>query len=469
MLITHGHQFDFWNCPENQILGLLIANSVGMFVDRNMDPFLDVRGMALQGNPFIDFADAFARWPVFNSWVSHDQSVRFAHEVQHMPNLDRQLTDSVMFSETIAALIGTFGIALNHHPTPTTVITPQQSKAALCANQISLSEYLRRHYMHHICIGHTHNPHSQPYATIQDLGTFAIPLAPVIALIRKFLPFEPMLKTTYFNSGTGGWMEGVIWAIEIDTTGQARLVYWTDNSIGPEYMDWELQPLANDVDQGLEEGFEKALGVELNGITTSVEELRETIEVRLHELAVSAADIGAAIGNAAIWPIHTLVAALVPNADQSTDRSYQLQEVLPEFISDKLEDLKKQLKSQFDRLRDFGYDALLSAKRRALGCDGSGYPPETLTIKAPISPSEAERIAMYQRVFIEMGEPEDVALHCAGIALSAFGRFPVSVPFFSTLLQPLDPMGLLEAVESPVLYGLLSMLWMFPPPVKPPR
>jgi hypothetical protein len=536
MLITHGHQFDFWNCPENQILGMLIANSVGMFVDRNMDPFLDVRGIALQGNPYIDFADAFARWPVFNSWVSHDQSVRFAHEVQHMPNLDRQLTDSVMFCETIAALIGTFGIALNHHPTVTsmgnnsivvpypvpflffqdsdlhvttrdpngvehglvlntdftvsgagdpnggsilttspvpttwavtvfrtTVTTPQQSKAALCAGQIGLWEYLNRHYIHHICIGHTHNPHSQPYATIQDLGTFAIPLAPVLALIRKFLPLEPTLKTTYFNSGTGGWMEGVIWAIEIDTSGQARLVYWTDNSIGPEYMDWELQPLANDVDRGLKEGFENALGVELTGITTSIEELRDTIEVRLHELAVSAADIGAALGNAAIWPIHTLVAALVPNANQSTERSYQLQEVLPEFISDKLEDLKKQLKSQFDRLRDFGYDALLSAKRRALGCDGSGYPPETLTIKAPISPSEAERIAMYQRVFIEMGEPVDVALHCAGIALSALGRFPVSVPFFSTLLQPLDPMGLLEAVESPVLYGLLSMLWMFPP------
>ena len=234
-------------------------------------------------------------------------------------------------------------------------------------------------------------------------------------------------------------------------------------------MDWELQPLADDVDQGLEEGFENALGVELNGITTSVEELRDTIVLRLQELAVSAADIGTAIGNAVILPIHTLVAALVPNANQSAERSYQLQEVLPEFISDKLEDLKKQLKSQFDRLRDFGYDALLSAKRRALGCDGSGYPPETLTIKAPISPSEAERIAMYQRVFIEMGEPADVALHCAGIALSAFGQFPVSVPFFSTLLRPLDPMGLLEAVESPVLYGLLRCSGCFRPPVRSPR
>ena len=166
MLVTHGHHFDFWNCPENQILGLLIANSVGMFiVDRNIDPFLDIRGIALQGNPYIDFADAFAGWPVFNSWVSHDPSVRFAHQVQHMPNLDRQLIDSIMFSETRAALIGTFGIALNYtepaeeeeeddddddddeegeeegEENAVTVVTPGDSREALCSGEIGLAEY----------------------------------------------------------------------------------------------------------------------------------------------------------------------------------------------------------------------------------------------------------------------------------------------------------------------------------------
>ncbi|MGE3703844.1 MAG: hypothetical protein AB7I13_01130, partial [Vicinamibacterales bacterium] len=86
LLVTHGHQFDFWNCPENQILGLLNANTVGMVIDRNMDPFIDIRGFAMQGNPYIDFADAFASWPFFNSFLSSDQARRFAHQIQHAPS-----------------------------------------------------------------------------------------------------------------------------------------------------------------------------------------------------------------------------------------------------------------------------------------------------------------------------------------------------------------------------------------------
>ena len=204
----------------------------------------------------------------------------------------------------------------------------------------------------------------------------------------------------------------------------------------------------------------------MTGISTSVEVLRQQLKVRLEETAVSAADVGAALDTADIWPIHALAAALVPSpepdeADEpSNNRLYQLQEALPELIKEQLEVLK----NQFERLRDFGYDAMLSAKRRALGCEDAATAPEILTLKARISSSELERLQRYEKVLIEMGASPEEALHYGGVALSAFGQFPLSVPFFSTLLRPLNPMGLLEAVESPrPVQASFSTLWMYPP------
>jgi hypothetical protein len=461
MLVTHGHQFDFWNSPEHQILGLLIANSVGMFVDRNMDPFLDLRGIALQGNPLIQFEDAFAGWPVFNSWLSRGPALRFAHQVQHMSSDQRYLSDTIMFSESMAALCGTFGIALNHKDEFGQTVTPAQSRAELDLTTLSgLWEYLKRHHLHHICIGHTHNPHSQPCATLHDLGDLAFPLIPVAALIRLLIPdlLEPKLKTTYFNSGTGGWMEGVIWAIEIDETGQARLVYWTDNSIAPEYMDWELQPLDQFVKDHLLEGLRNALEDPAAELQTDLEEIYGMLRERLEQLAIAAADITAALGRAAMMPIHVLAASLMAAPEKVRKRLRQLEEV-PKSIEKKVDELR----NQFGQLREFNFDTILSVKRHAFAGLSSATETETLVVRAPISSSTRTGLERLKRILVQMGASEDQALHYAGIAIATFDQFPGNVPFFSSMLPPVDPGGLLEASESPVLHALLSTLWMYPP------
>jgi hypothetical protein len=323
-----------------------------------------------------------------------------------------------------------------------------------------LGAYLGRHHGHQICIGHTHNPHSQPYATLSDLGVVVPPLAPVLKFVHDLLPdlLEPTLKTSYFNSGTGGWMEGVIWAIEIDETGQARLVYWTDNSIEPERMDWELEPLDSFVRDHLLEGLANAIEGPVEELSTDLLELRNMLKTRLQQLAVATADTAAALGAAVALPFHSLVAALWSGAEKLDERIRQLQEA-PRSLQQRLDELK----NQFGQLRAFNYDAVLSAKRHAFAGSASATGTETLVVRAPISTSERERLERVQRVLVQMGASPDVSLHYAGVAVAALGEFPLNVPFFSTTLQALDPMALLQASESPVLHGLLSTLWMYPP------
>lgn len=140
--------------------------------------------------------------------------------------------------------------------------TPAQSRSALdLRTPGGVAEYLRRHHLHHVCIGHTHNPQSQPHFTLKNLGALVPLLGPVLGALSTVLPdfLEPQLKTMYFNSGTAGWMEGLVWAIEVDETGQARLVYWTDNSKRPEKMDRELSTLPASVKDHLLDGLRNAL------------------------------------------------------------------------------------------------------------------------------------------------------------------------------------------------------------------
>jgi len=49
------------------------------------------------------------------------------------------------------------------------------------------------------------------------------------------------IKTRYLNSGTVGWWQDIIWAIEITETAQPRLVYWAEEDMSPVVMDWELE------------------------------------------------------------------------------------------------------------------------------------------------------------------------------------------------------------------------------------
>jgi UDP-2,3-diacylglucosamine pyrophosphatase LpxH len=254
MLIMHGHQWDFYNCDPNNIIGMEISNQVAVRVDKAMDPILAMRGLALGGNPWIDFGEVLSKAPVTNCWPSEADAVRLAHEVQHAANSERKLLDSVMYKESLTAITGTFGIALNAPGE----ITPEQSRENIDVTRPgTILDYLKKHHNHHICIGHTHNPHSQPHFALRSILTGLPYLGNLFTLLKPILPFNPNLfKSKYFNSGTAGWWKGVIWAIQIDETRQARLVFWT-NQTGltrvperpgevqpgdPETMDWELTP-----------------------------------------------------------------------------------------------------------------------------------------------------------------------------------------------------------------------------------
>ena len=460
MIVTHGHQFDVWNSPGNEILGMLIANTVGTFIDRHMDPFLDCRGVALGGNPLFEFEDLFARLPVFDSWPARQSAVRFAHEVQHKPNRERVLNDSIMFSESIAAIYGTFCIGLNWVDANGNEVTAAQSRSAPgfdVTDPMQLAEYYSRHYMHHLCIGHTHNPHSQPGFTLKNLGFVAPPLWPVTTLLRILLPsfLEPQVKTMYFNSGTAGWMEGVIWGIEIGQDGQARLVFWTDNSVGPEYMDWELQPMPSAIKNNLLAGLSAAFLKPITELQDSVEDIYTSVKNRLVALGMAPAAVTAAMVRAVSIPIHALVVGLMSSAPARGLR--HLKEV-PRGVQRRLDGLRREI----EELRGFTFEVIFTMKRRALQGFTAGE-WDQLVIRAPIPASARSRLDRFKRIIKTTGLTDDAALHYAGMLLASFDEFPRNLPFFSTMAEPLNPEVRLEESDTPVLHALLGTLWMYPP------
>ncbi len=224
MIVMHGHQFDFFNCDENHIIGKLIVASIATSIDIWDDPLIDIGGIAYAGSPAVIFADILANAFVLNNYPRSNPARRLAHRIQHLDDFERQMVDDVYFFETIAALGG----------------------ATLQVRTQADSQETRRGNL--ICLGHTHYPQSQPYYNIKRLlpylGDWLSELeAKVKAASHDIIkPNFGLVKSRYFNSGTAGWMEGVIWAIQIDETGQARLVYWTRETRPecPQTMDWEL-------------------------------------------------------------------------------------------------------------------------------------------------------------------------------------------------------------------------------------
>jgi hypothetical protein len=107
------------------------------------------------------------------------------------------------------------------------------------------------HLFNLLAIGHTHNPHNQPYFPIE--GMLSLPVVGELLDAVRDAAAEAtgiefslnFLKSRLLNSGTAGWMEGVIWALQIEEDGQAHLVFWTRNTRvdQPNRMDWELHPL----------------------------------------------------------------------------------------------------------------------------------------------------------------------------------------------------------------------------------
>jgi len=240
LFVLHGHQVDFWNCDEHQFLGLVITNAVGVPAD-GIDalPYY-LKGIDIAGNPWLKFADYITkrrdwqalvpsfvegilpgyalaevawRFSPWDNWPPEDVSKAWARQIEFMEETDRRLHDSLSFSETLAASLSLLLGYDSFGP-----IKP----CSLPGPQIQ------------IAMGHTHNPQSRPYLNFPE---------PTIDVKTPRGTYEyqmSWMKVPYYNSGTGGWWEGIIWALEIDEAGQAQLVYWDRQSCEPQVMSWEL-------------------------------------------------------------------------------------------------------------------------------------------------------------------------------------------------------------------------------------
>ncbi|MCI0699386.1 hypothetical protein L0337_46205 [candidate division KSB1 bacterium] len=200
LLILHGHQFDFWNCDEHSYLGKTLTNSIGIIADGISTFPYHLRGIDLDGNPLVKFTDLMAKVPQVENWLPEDHALRLSRQIEQEDEV-RLLQDNIYFSETLAMA---FALALKY---------PGQS--GLLRVQI--------------LAGHTHWPQSRPAL---HLGCIKVPNTDFKLPLR--------LPTPYFNSGTCGWWESVLWGIEITSYGQPKLFYWDKSSGHPIYMSWEL-------------------------------------------------------------------------------------------------------------------------------------------------------------------------------------------------------------------------------------
>ncbi|HEY0971070.1 MAG TPA: hypothetical protein VGE02_08895 [Gemmatimonadales bacterium] len=229
MLVVHGHQVDFWNCDEHQFLGLAITNAVGVPAD-GIDAFpYYLKGIDNTGNPVVEFADEITSRTPWDNWLPDDPARRFARRVEFMEETERRLADSISFSESLAASLSYVLTA------PTTFRTGAAPVDAVLA-RLPVPGVS-------ILMGHTHNPQSRPYWNMDEEPFTRLP-----KLLRDYLRSS---KTSYFNSGTGGWMENILWAIQVTAKGQPKLVYWDAHSCEPQLMSWELHEPAVDVDTPL--------------------------------------------------------------------------------------------------------------------------------------------------------------------------------------------------------------------------
>ncbi|MFL5606685.1 MAG: hypothetical protein ACJ8AD_09585 [Gemmatimonadaceae bacterium] len=210
MLVIHGHHFDFWNCDEHNRLGKFITNAVAVPLDAFDNIIFDYRGIDRLGHPMIEFWDVLDRYTPWNCWPAHDVAREWAQALAYRPLTNSLTQDSIVFSETLAAVMC--------YLMRTGPIDPFNFGVLLC-------------------IGHTHNPQSRPW--IPYLSGYN-PWRTYELFGERVFENLFAIKTRYFNSGTVGWWQDVIWATEITANGQPRLVYWCNEDMTPVTMDWEL-------------------------------------------------------------------------------------------------------------------------------------------------------------------------------------------------------------------------------------
>ncbi len=241
MLLGHGHQWDFWNCEANNILGKMIVSAVVTPLDMLDDPLRDLAGLSHNGSPLVNFKQIIGDLPVFNSWQNYEPGVVRMDQIQHMDDQARRLTDDVMYSETLASLMG---MLIPIAPGPGDVDCPLLNLDGRCLFNL-------------MTLGHTHNPHNQPYWDLKVLpyvkeALVGLQDAIASATFGLFDVELGLVKSYYLNTGMTGWYEECIWAIDLGdeshNSGQPKLVNWTCNTRvdKPNHMDWELPHVPRD-------------------------------------------------------------------------------------------------------------------------------------------------------------------------------------------------------------------------------
>ena len=285
MIVAHGHQWDFWNCDANNLVGKLFANSVGVTFDMLNDPFTDIGGINYGGAALINFRRIFAGLFVFNNFPTHVPARRFAHGIQHQQESERFLIDDVMFIETLPALMSYLTMPLNHVTYDADGNAATTRTWSQFRNNPSNPLHALDHLFNQLCIGHTHYPQAAPYLEIEAM--LAGPLLSIVNELRvqiseHFFGIEPtlnLLKSRYYNTGNAGWHEGVIWALEINEHGEARVVYWTEDTRidRPQTMDWQLPRMTDEMRELLDSRKEE--------VEAYLAELVETMGDSLIEVA----------------------------------------------------------------------------------------------------------------------------------------------------------------------------------------
>lgn len=201
LFILHGHQTDFWNCDEHNFVGKILANSLGIIADGMTTFPYHLRGVDFGGRPIIEFDELLIEIPQVNNWLPEDPALRLSRTIEQSDYKDRRVQDGITYSETFTAALS---LALKY------------------PGQTGLQQV-------QVLVGHTHWPQSRPHLPLCMLS---------IPHINKEVSLR--LPTQYYNSGTCGWWEGVLWGIEVTNFGQPKLFYWEKNQTAPHYMPWEL-------------------------------------------------------------------------------------------------------------------------------------------------------------------------------------------------------------------------------------
>jgi hypothetical protein len=156
-----------------------------------------------------------------------------------------------------------------------------------------------------ILVGHTHWPQSRPHLCLGELE---------VPGLQKEVAIK--LPTPYFNSGTCGWWEGVLWGVEITAYGQPKLFYWEQNSLEPNYMSWELHGstpthvgrFREKVKIFLAKCFKQTTALEESTQNVATwEEVDDFSKVKQIDLRALAADLrGPALSTAQVWALRHL-------------------------------------------------------------------------------------------------------------------------------------------------------------------